>query len=164
MIGTPPRLHRDRAPHICTGTGLPTSALGLTRLSQAAIDAKLVALVAASVNAPTDVFAKPAATGAIAAEQRLLAAIGIAAGESGLVTNGRVLLLRSREDGSYARRSKVINRRRISHFLFENDCWALAAVLGADDWRLLEQYETAARVAFVEEVISEVIACGSNSL
>ena len=38
----------------------------------------------------------------MAAEQRLLAAIGIAAGESGLVTNGRVLLLRSKEDGSYA--------------------------------------------------------------
>jgi hypothetical protein len=47
-----------------------------------------------------------------------------------------------------------------------NDRSALAAVLGADDWRLLEQYETAARVAFVEEVISEVIAaaaaCGSD--
>ena len=53
------------------------------------------------MNAPTDVFAKPAAGDAMAAEQRLLAAIGIAAGESGLVTNGRVLLLRSKEDGAY---------------------------------------------------------------
>ena len=122
------------------------------------------------MNAPTDVFAKPAAGDAMAAEQRLLAAIGIAAGESGLVTNGRVLLLRSKEDGAYAvpsqRSDQSSDRMSRCSSLREMIASALAAVLGADDWRLLEQYETAARVAFVEEVISEVIAaaaaCGSD--